>query len=197
MSEMSDLVPNFLHPDLLPDLYRRYAETRSLLYAKPWARLKGQPIATAGLAHSSGSCPGAIAAVSPVEGVPAGYMLSGQVAAGDAKWLMVVDGRGNVAGYGSVAASRPDADGGRPWTAYARDAVLPLTVELVVNDGTLCTVGSAEAAAGPEVKRALLGWHTDFESAKAASGPGPGLICPGSTERLRWVTGSLLCMPLR
>jgi len=195
MSEMSDLVPNFLHPDLLPDLYRRYADTRSLLYAKPWARLKGRAIADAGLARSPATCPGAIEVVSPVEGVADGYVLSGYAAAGDATWLIVVDGRGLVVGYGSVAAWRPNAAGARPWSAYARDAVLPLAVELVMDKATICKIGSADTAAGPQVKRPLLGWRTDFESARTAPGPGPGLVCPDRTERLRWVTGALLCMP--
>jgi hypothetical protein len=197
MSEMSDMVPNFLHPDLLPDLYRRYAETRSLLYAEPWARLKGQPIASADLGRSSLSCPGAVETVSPVEGVADGYLVSGYAAAGDAKWIMVVDGRGVVVGYGSFSAWPPNAAGARAWIGYARDAVLPFTVEAVMDDGAICKIGTADVAAGPEVKRPLLRWRTDFESAKTAPGPGPGLVCPTGTERLRWVTGALLCMPLR
>lgn len=198
MSHLPALNSGFWLPDLLPDLHAKYQETRSLLFSHPWARLFDRPLAEAGLRRDDGRCRGEVSEVSSIGGVDEGYQLKGALTTTDgAEWLIVSDASGRVVGYGAAEIDQAREDQARGWTGFARGGALPLSVDALIDGDVLCRTGMATAAAAPPLTYPVSPVRTDFEAASRAVGPGAGLICPEATERVRWITGELLCMPMR
>lgn len=196
MSRMSEVWPMFWLPDLVPDLYARFEREGALFYERPWAKVFGKAVGASGLKRDDAACAGAVDATSKVAGIDSSFQLSGTFPKAAApNWLVISDARGFVVGYG--AAQRIAGEGQVPWVAFARDTVLPLSVDAVVTDDTLCRIGTAGAAEGPQTPSLRQPYRTDFAGAAVAVPPDPQLQCPANTERVRWVDGRLLCMPMR
>jgi hypothetical protein len=197
MSRLSEAWPMFWLPDLLPDLYARYEKDQVLVFAEPWARTFGRALPETDLRRDDSACAGIVTVVAPLAGAEGGYQLTGSFSRpASADWLLISDASGTVRGFG--AAQRVSTgEGGVPWVAFAQSAVLPLSVDVVLARDAVCRIGVSERAEGPAVPTQRQPYRTDFDAAATADPPDEALNCPVHTERVRWVDGRLLCMPMR
>jgi hypothetical protein len=192
MSHVSDAWPMFWLPDLLPDLYARYEADHALVFSEEWARTFSKKLP----AHrKDGACEGQVLKAAPITAAGNSYQLSGSFTEPlSAEWL-IVSQNDVVKGFGAaqrLSAATPEMQ----WIAYARDAALPLAVDVVLATGELCRLGSIALVENPPAPTYRQPYRTDFDAALSAP-DSVDLKCPPDSERVRWVDGRLLCMPMR
>ncbi|MGE4061938.1 MAG: hypothetical protein AB7E79_01090 [Rhodospirillaceae bacterium] len=197
MSRLPEVWPMFWLPDLLPDLYARFEAERTLIYAQPWARSFGRTLDGAAPRRDPPACAGTVTRAARIGDVEGSYEVTGRVnAPRSAEWLVVSDAAGTVRGFGAVQRVS-GGEAGVPWIAYAKAASLPLSIDVVDEEGALCRLGTVQTADAPPISSQRQPYRTDFDAAAAAGPPDENLDCPADTQRVRWVDGRLLCMPMR